>query len=202
MRGRHQCVQVESAFSPFLPIKWGIPQGSILGPIIFLIFINELPAVVEDPNDTSEDVTVVVFADDNTPMFKHANPDILQEKLEQIARKITNWFHSNQMIVSGEKTKLLVIGTSSNRKSKLGDRIIKLIVDGHETEECESEKLLGLVINQFGTWKNHLHGDGGDNKGLLKDLSKRVGMLKQLRKNLSISRFKMLISGLFSSKLI
>ena len=67
MKDRHQCVQVESAFSSFLPIKWGVPQGSILGPLIFLIFINELPAVVENVDEYSEDSSIVVFADDNTP---------------------------------------------------------------------------------------------------------------------------------------
>ena len=71
VKDRFQCVQVESAFSPFLPIRWGVPQGSILGPLIFLIFIYELPAVVEN---LFKDSSIVVFADDNTPMLRHEDP--------------------------------------------------------------------------------------------------------------------------------
>ena len=201
LKDRFQCVQVESAFSPFLPIRWGVPQGSILGPLIFLIFINELPAVVENLDELSKDSSIVVFADDNTPMLRHEDPVQLKEQLEVQALKITNWFQLNRMIVSGDKTKLLIVGTRSNRASKLENRTIEVNVDGHATPESESEKLLGIIVNKFGTWKNHLHGDN-ENSGLLKDLSKRIGMLRQLRKNLPTVKFKMIVSGLFTSKLI
>ena len=196
---RSQCVQIESAFSPFLPIKWGVPQGSILGPLIFIIFINELPEIVETFNSPM-DSSIVVFADDNTPMSKHKNPDQLIENLEVQALKVTNWFHQNKMIVSGEKTKFLVVGTQANRSANIEDKTLKIVVDGHEVIESKSEKLLGLIINNVGTWKSHLHGDS-ENPGLLKDLSKRIGMLKQLRKHLPAARYKMIISGIFTSKL-
>ena len=64
-----------------------------------------------------------------------------------------------------------------------------------------SEKLLGLVVNDTFTWKNHLYGDE-DNLGLLKDLSKRAGMLKNLRKFLPNKKFKQVVSGIFTSKMI
>ena len=105
------------------------------------------------------------------------------------------------MIVSGDKTKLVVVGTRENRESKLKDKVVELIVDGHETTESDSEKLLGIVINKFGTWKNHLHGDD-DNIGLLKDLSKRTGILRKLRKFIPDDRFKMIVNGIWTSKLL
>ena len=194
--------------SPFLPIKWGVPQGSILGPLIFLIFINELPALVENIDPIGEDgdkevhdSTIIVFADDNTPIHSHKDPEILKRNLQSEANIITSWFQKNRMIVSGDKTKLVVVGTHANRNSNLKNEVVTLNVDGHEATESDSEKLLGIVINKYGTWKNHLQGDD-DNIGLLKELSKRIGMLRKLRKFLPNTRFKMIVNGLWTSKLL
>ena len=68
-------------------------------------------------------------------------------------------------------------------------------------KETDSEKLLGVVVNNTLTWKNHLHGDT-ENIGLIKNLSKRVGILKKLRKFLPNGKFKQIIVGIFTSKLI
>ena len=116
--GRSQCVQVESSMSPTIPVPWGVPQGSILGPQLFLLFINELPDIVKEPveqdEDTDEDVNdyeVVVYADDNSPIAADALPQALQEKIQHEADVVTKWFSKNDMVCSSEKTKLLVVGT-------------------------------------------------------------------------------------------
>ena len=107
------------------------------------------------------------------------------------------------MICSSDKTKLLVIGTKANRQAKLEKENLVLGVDvcGEHKKESKSEKLLGVVVNNVATWKNHLHGDD-ENVGLLKQLSMRVGMLKKLGKLMPSSKLKTLMSGLFQSKLI
>ena len=69
-------------------------------------------------------------------------------------------------------------------------------------EESTSEKLLGvIIINNTLTWKHHIFGDE-ENLGLLKELSKRIGICKRMRKSISDSKFKQVVAGIFTSKLI
>ena len=95
---------------------------------------------------------------------------------------MTNWFAKNEMVTSGDKTKLKIIGTKTKRRQKLESQNlnIEISVCNETVKETTSEKLLGLIVNQTLTWKDHLHGNE-DNKGLLKELSQRIGILKKLR---------------------
>ena len=203
---RTQCVQIESAFSPSIPVPWGVPQVSILGPLLFLFFLNELPDIVkETPGDTLDDndSEIVIYADDNTPMTSDKDPLALQTKIQDEANCVTNWFSKNDMICSSEKTKLLVIGTAANLKSKIKNQNLALEVNvcGVEKAESSSEKLLGVLVNNTATFKNHLYGDT-DNKGLLKELSIRVGMLRRLKKYMPVNKLKTVMEGMSGSKLV
>ena len=204
--GRYQSVQVESALSPLLPVPYGVPQGSILGSLLFLIFINELPEVTKVPRDVEvvdPEAEIIVYADDNTPFTADAEPEVLQEKLQHEADTVSDWFEKNDMVVSSEKTKLMIVTTTANRASKLTQNGISFNVSvcGNLKNETKSEKLLGITMNNQLNWKNHLYGDE-ENIGLVKELSKRVGMLRQIRKYVNNTVFKLILNGLFTSKLI
>ena len=215
LSNRSQCVQIESKLSSFLQVPWGVPQGSILGPLLFVIFINELPEsikqdMIENVENTDEaaiddtnDDHVVVYADDNTPTTSAYDPLKLQNKIQVIANRVTDWFSRNDMVVSGEKTKLLFLGTQMNRSLKIQNQnfVPKVEVSGEVVSGTQSEKLLGLVMNDTMTWKNQLYGDD-ENIGLLRTLSKRVGVLKKLRRYMPSNKFKQALAGLFTSKLI
>ena len=196
---RTQCVQIESALSDLKPVIWGVPQGSILGPLLFIIYINELPEVVNNPENHETKSDIIIYADDNSPTTANSDPGELLTRIQSDGNKVTNWFSKNKMVCSGEKTKLLVSGTRANRQLKL-NTIQQVEVCGDIINESTSEKLLGVVVNNTITWKNHLYGND-EEEGLLKNLSKRVGMLKRLRKHLPDSKFKQTVSALFSSKL-
>ena len=95
-----------------------------------------------------------------------------------------------------DKSELLVLGTGEMRASKHLTGDMKIVVDGKEIVESSSEKLLGVVLNNKLTWKNHLYGDD-NNMGLVPKLSQRIGMLKRLSKYMTKEKLKYFSNGIF-----
>lgn len=97
---------------------------------------------------------------------------------------------------------MLIIATSANRAKKPREtNAFTIDICGESIGEAESEKVLGLIVNNKATWHHHLHGNE-ENLGLLKQLSQRVGMLKRIRKYMNERQFKMILTGMFTSKLL
>ena len=95
--GRYQCVQMESVISELLPVLHGVPQGSILGPLLFLIFINDLPLAIKQNNEANNSGEIIIYADDNTPITRHKDPTILQNMIQHDADLATGWIRDNQI---------------------------------------------------------------------------------------------------------
>ena len=175
--GRTQLVQVESKRSgPLSCDDHGVPQGSVLGGLLHVINSNDLPACHEVGES-------IVYVDDDSDSAKDKDPKVLRDLIEEESGRSAQWLRDNRLCVAGEKSKLLIIGTGKLRASKLSEEL-SIVVDGKQVIESSSEKLLGLVINNQLTWKNHLYGDK-EHDGLIPQLRKRVGMLKRLSKYMS-----------------
>ena len=191
--GRTQIVQVESKTSAPLDCEdHGVPQGSVLGGLFHLINSNDFP-------DCHEEGEGVVYVDDDSDSVHNADPVRLRDIIEQEARNSSNWLEDNRLCVAGEKSKLMVIGTKQLRTQKINNEM-RIEVDGKEVVDSASEKLLGIVINNELTWRNHLYGDE-ENEGLVTQLAKRIGILQKLSRRMSRKRLKLFASGIFYSKL-
>ena len=200
LESRTQVIQVQTKFSdPQQLGSYAVPQGSILGPLIFLIFNNDFPAC-------SVNGSSVLYADDNTDNVSSKNVPELQEKIQFEADRSTDWVQDNRMVCSGPKTKLLIMGTSQLRNKLLNGLYVSVNVCGHNIVETESEPLLGLTVNNKLTWSNYLHGEqwrvSGNKSGLISQLSQRVGLLSQISKFMSRSKIRLISNGLFYSKLL
>ena len=144
LKERKQCVCLKGKSSMFLEILAGVPQGSILGPILFNIFLNDIIDIFEktDPNN---------FADDNTLSAFAKNLSTLIEKLEHDSDKAIKWFTDNHMIANPDKFKAIII--QKDRKDTSG---IKLKINNKEISSEREVTLLGVDIDNKLSFDPHI----------------------------------------------
>ena len=130
--------------SEFLNCDVGVPQGSILGPLLFLLYLNDLPEILESQADS--------YADDTTLTATGDSIQEVEEKLTRDGCKVSLWMKSNTLKLNPQKTHLLTIGTQ--RKLATLPRKLLVQVDGVLRNEnlsgCES--LLGCQVDATIIW--------------------------------------------------
>ena len=170
---RKQCVKVNGCTSSLLPINQGIPQRTMVGPMLFLIFINDAPLYVQNSsmNIYADDATLISSSrwDNISPMNNN-----IQKDLENIQQ----WAVMNKMIINEKKTISMLI-----RGKKLRKRIEKqplaqnnsvdqlsIILNNSPIENVHSHKILGIEVDEDLDFTSHC-------KILAKKISKRIGLL-------------------------
>ena len=194
LSNRVQCVKVESKISPYINCEMsGVPQGSVLAGIFHVLNSNDLPACHQDAES-------VVYVDDDTDSVHSKDYEDLISKLQIEVNNTVDWLKDNKMCVAGGKSKFMVVGTQRFKHAHQTQNLC-IDVDGVQITESSSEKLLGLVVNNKLTWREHLYGDA-ENQGLIGQLKQRVGVLQKLSRFVNKTTLKMLTNGIFYSKLL
>ena len=142
LKDRSQSTVINNVVSEREILNVGIPQGSCLGPLLFLVYINDIFSATE--------VKLRLFADDACLSYQHSDPDIVNSVINRELSKVDEWLRSNRLFINYSKTKFLLF----NRTAKRCD--FNVTVNGCVIEQSESIKYLGVVLDEKLNWRAHL----------------------------------------------
>ena len=163
LTNRMQQVKCNGIFSSFKSIKFGVPQGSLLGPLLFLIYINDLP-------NTSSVLQFILFADDSNVFISHNSYENMYQLLNNELELVSDWFKANKLSLNLLKTNYILF--SSHRKLQPSHQG-SVLIDGTVIPQVKSVKFLGIYIDQHITWNDHI-----DHISL--KIAKNVGIISRL----------------------
>ena len=138
-----------------------MPQGSTLGPLLFLIYVNDM-------RNCSDLLKFIQFADDTTLMYRNKCIKQLSSTLEIEGNKVTKWLSVNRLIINLTKTHSMLF------TNKLGNLTLRLKINNIYLEDKAETCFLGIVIDRKLTWKQHV-------QHISNKISKTVALLRLLR---------------------
>ncbi|XP_075167903.1 uncharacterized protein LOC142240069 [Haematobia irritans] len=139
--GRTQCVKFGNATSRYVSVTSGVPQGSHLGPVLFCLFINDLPSIIKYSN-------ILMFADD-VKLFRSFNDPVDQYYLQIDLDNFSNWCELNLMELNTSKCKLMRFSRGTVYDSSY-------IIGSTRLEAVDSFKDLGLLMDQRLNFRQHI----------------------------------------------
>ena len=144
-------------------IVCGVPQGSLLGPLLFILYINDIVKVSNTPS-------YILYADDTNILFNGKDLASLQDQVNDNLSKLCTWFQANRLSVNPRKCNYIVF-SNCNKSYDTDSVTVKL--NNVEIPRVEKTKFLGVIVDSKLTWKFHI-------QELEKKISKNIGIISRL----------------------
>ena len=145
LNNRQQFVEFEGTSSFVKYVKCGVPQGSNLGPLLFLFYINDLASV-------SEELFAILFADDSNFFCTGKDINTLVNTVNSELKLIVSWLNANKMSLNVDKTHFMIFKLRAKKISRQNN----IVINGCTISEVESKKFLCAIIDSHLTWKLHI----------------------------------------------
>jgi len=142
LENRNQYVQYQDTSSDLRKITCGVPQGSILGPTLFLLYINDMYQV-------SNKLNFILFADDTNLLFSGKDINKVCKTLNVELEKLCDWFAENKLSLNVEKTNYMIFG------NKKVDCKVDIVINHLKVKQIDVTKFLGVYIDNKLSWKSH-----------------------------------------------
>ena len=183
LKNRQQYVTFQSQDSQKQNLTCGVPQGSILGPLLFIIYINDII-------NSSPLLHFIIFADDTSVLYSHNNLRTLTNRLNCELSKLSKWFKTNKLSLNINKTNFI-----NFQKATSNEENCSVLIDGSPLTEKQSTKFLGVIIDSHLTWNEHI-------LNVHKTISRNIGILYKLRHFLSEKSLLVLYNSLILSHIL
>ena len=172
--GRHQYVELNGYKSTTLPLEVGVPQGSILGPLLFLLYINDLPSATN--------LKSVMFADDTNLLILGNNLEALTTLLNSELEGVSDYFKANQLKLNAKKTKMVIFRRKALPAS---NSQVDVFLDGERLEISDEAPFLGVTIDSTLNWEKHCN-------SVANKITRNNGMLNRVKNILPPPTLKLL----------
>ena len=183
LSNRKQYVSINGYESEQVPMEFGVPQGSVLGPLLFLIYINDLHSAIKF-------CSTRLFADDTNLLIKNKSLKQIRKFLNLDLRNLANWLKANKISLNASKTELIIF----RHPNKDINYDLNVKIEGKKLFPSKYVKYLGILIDEHLNWSYHVD-------LIVPKLNRAIGMLSKIRHYVSESTLRSIYFGIFSSVL-
>ena len=164
LSSRQQFSTINGTVSKTRTVTCGVPQGSILGPLLFLVYINDLASI-------SKEFSMILFADDSNLFMSGKDLADIADRLNRESHKLIDWLRANRLSLNLLKTHYMLFAP----KKKTPPPEVDIIIDGTKIERVTTCKFLGVILDENLNWKKHIEYTSTK-------ISKTLGLLNKARK--------------------